>query len=126
MRILVADNEAKVRSALRLLLEQQPDLQVVGEVAETASLAATVRALQPDALLIDWELPGQPPAELVEALREMRPTLLIIALSGRSEARKSALRAGADGFVSKVEPPDRVLTVLNRLSAQVPGGGSQF
>lgn len=125
MRILVADNEAKVRSALILLLEQQPDLQVVGEVAETASLAATVRALRPDALLIDWELPGQPPAEIVEALREAHPTLCVIALSGRSEARKSAMHAGADGFVSKVEPPDCVLTILNRFGRRVPNGTSQ-
>lgn len=118
MRILVADNETKVRSALILLLEQQNDMEVVGEAAETASLLAMIRAAQPDALLIDWELPGQPPAEIVGALHEMVPTLLIVALSGRSEARKSALRAGADGFVSKVEPPDRVLTILNRLCAQ--------
>lgn len=112
MRVLLADDEARVRSALKLLLEQQPDLHVIGEAEESASLLAEVRATQPDAVLIDWELPGTPAAELVAVLQSLAPALLIVALSGRPEARQAALKAGADHFVSKVEPPERVLAAF--------------
>lgn len=113
MRVLLADDEARVRSALKLLLEQQPDLHVVGEAEESASLLAEVRATQPDAVLIDWELPGAPAAELIAALQSLAPALLIVALSGRPEARRAALQAGANYFISKVEPPERVLAAFN-------------
>lgn len=115
MRVLVADDEARVRSALKLLLELQPEVDVVGEAAECGALLAEVQAMQPDAVLMDWELPGMPGVDLISALHRLIPALLIVALSGRPEAYHAALRAGANGFVSKVEPPERVLAALNSL-----------
>jgi DNA-binding NarL/FixJ family response regulator len=127
MRILVADDQPKVRSALRLLLEQEPGLSVVGEAAETESLLAQAEATCPDLVLLDWELPSlqatdpsTPPTgseagsghRLLSALRALCPHLLVIALSGRPEARQAALAAGADAFVSKGDPPERLLTTL--------------
>ena len=58
MRIFLADDQAKARSALRLLLEQEPGLSVVGEATETEDLLAQVQRTQPDLVLLDWELPG--------------------------------------------------------------------
>ena len=56
MRILVADNQPKVRYALRVLLEHQPGLEVVGEVADGAALLAQVKATHPDVVLLHWRL----------------------------------------------------------------------
>jgi DNA-binding NarL/FixJ family response regulator len=116
MRIFLADDEARVRSALRLLLEQQPDLVVVGEAEAGAALLPEVGATQPDLLLVDWELPGPPVSSLVDALKELAPALIVVALSGRPESRRAAAQAGADGFVSKVDPPEKILGTLRRLS----------
>jgi DNA-binding NarL/FixJ family response regulator len=128
MKILLADDEAKVRSALRLLLEQQEGLKVVGEVERADGLMDEIGAVQPDALLLDWELPGlrdkiagAPGASKgrvswlgsLRALRALNPRLVVIALSGRPEARQTALDAGADAFVSKGDPPERLLAVVN-------------
>ena len=113
MRILLADDRAKVRSALRLLLEQEPGLSVVGEAASADELLAQVQTAGPDIVLLDWELPGRPAAEVVSALHECCPGLSVIALSGRPEARRAALAAGCDTFASKGDPPERLLAAVN-------------
>jgi DNA-binding NarL/FixJ family response regulator len=112
MRVLLADDQTKVRSALRLLLEQEPGLSVVGEAAEAEDLLAQVEVTQPDLVLLDWELPGLRTDDRLSALRALCPQLKVIALSGQPEARRAALSAGADAFVSKGEPPERLLAAL--------------
>ena len=121
MRVLLADDQSKVRSALRLLLEQQPGLSVVSEAAEAEDLLAQVEATQPDLVLLDWELPGLRADDRLPALRTRCPRLKVIALSGRPEARQAALTAGADAFVSKGEPPERLLTTLRAVGAGSTG-----
>lgn len=111
MRILLADDQAEVRSALRLLLGHEPELLVVGEVTAGAELLPEVRATRPDLVLLDWELPGLQRSQL-SALRTFRPHLLVVALSCRPEARHAALEAGADAFVSKGDPPERLLAAM--------------
>jgi len=114
MRVLLADDQPKVRSALRLLLEQDPDMNVVGEATKAEELLAQVGATHPDLLLLDWELPGLQPADpLLPVLRALCPHLSVIALSGRPEVYRAALAAGADAFVSKGDPPERLLSAVN-------------
>ena len=114
MRVLLADDEARVRSALKLLLEQQPNWVVIGEADGSAGLLAAVRATQPDAVVIDWELPDISTGELIADLRAIVPGLIIIALSGRPESRRAALQDGANCFICKVEPPDQAVAALVR------------
>jgi two-component system NarL family response regulator len=113
MRILLADDQPKVRFAMRVLLERQPGLKVVGEAVDAESLLAQVGARSVDLVLLDWELPGSRAVDLLSALREACPHLLVIALSGRSEARQVACLAGVDAFVSKTDPPERLLRAVN-------------
>ena len=113
MRVLLADDQTKVRSALRLLLEQEPGLSVVGEAAEAEDLLAQVGTECPDLVLLDWELPDQGGAATLAGLRAARPGLMVIALSGQPEARQAALAAGADAFVSKGDPPERLLAAVD-------------
>ncbi len=114
MRILLADDEPNVRSALRLLLEQEAGLTVVAEVENSKGLVSQLEADCPDLLLLDWELPGGKGGELIPALREKCPELVIIALSSRPEARRAALNAGAESFVSKGSPPQEVIAAVKR------------
>ena len=113
MRVLLADDQSKVRSALRLILEQQPDLNVLGEAVDAQGLLDWVRLVCPDVVLLDWELPGLPRHDLLSTLRARCPHLKVIALSGRPEARQAALAAGADAFVSKGDPPEQLLAAVN-------------
>lgn len=116
MRVLLADGQIKVRSALRLLLEHEPEIYVVGEAAEANSLLDQAKHTCPEIILLDYELPGQKIAQLLSALRGRCPNARIIALSGRPESRCGALRAGVDAFVSKGDPPDRLLATLSAMN----------
>ena len=137
MRVLLADDQAKVRSALRLVLEQQPGVHILGEAVDATGLLDWVKTARPDLVLLDWELPGLQAANpsidsgrvpstalrqaqdgssgqgLLPTLRELCPGMAVIALSGRPEARRAALDAGVDAFVSKGDPPERLLAAVN-------------
>lgn len=111
MRILLADNEPKVRFALRVLLERQPDISVVGDVINEADLLSQIDETQPDIVLLDWGLPG---LATLSQIRARFPSLSVIVLSGRPETRQKALSAGADAFVSKINPPEELLAAISQ------------
>ncbi len=123
MHVLIADDQAWLRSAMRLLLEQEPDLEVVGEAYDTRSLLQAAKALSPDLILVDWELPGLNPRaaepKFIRALCADDAHVQIIVLSGYSEAAQVALAAGADAFVSKGEPPEYLLYAVQRAQARL-------
>lgn len=137
MRILLADSQAKVRFALRVLLERQPGLEIVGEATSAEDLLAQTALSGADLLLLDWSIAGAV-AGLLVALRRDYPALGIIVLSGRPEARDVALAAGADAFVSKGDPPEHLLAAIAHgcvngdtstppvVSHQVSGGSSSM
>jgi DNA-binding NarL/FixJ family response regulator len=112
MRVLIADDQPQVRSALRLLLKQEPGMIVVGEAEDTQQALELSARQRPDLVLLDWELPKNAGQRLLPALRARCPHTKVVALSGRPEARKAALAAGADAFVSKGDPPERVLAAV--------------
>ena len=114
MRILLADSQVKVRFALRVLLDRQPGLDVVGEAASVDELLSRAAALCPDLVLLDWSVAAPLAAGLLLALRRECPGLGVIVLSGRPEAREAALGAGADDFVSKGNPPEHLLAAITR------------
>jgi DNA-binding NarL/FixJ family response regulator len=124
MRILIADDQVRVRQALRLLLSQQPGLRVIGEAADGEELLAQVGVKTADLALVDWELPGLVEAGGLPALRGLCPALQVVVLSGRPGVRSAARSAGADAFVSKGDPPESLLTALSRCGAMVKLGGT--
>jgi DNA-binding NarL/FixJ family response regulator len=112
MRILLADDQPKVRLGLRLLLEQEEWASVVGEAADAKSLLAQVEAVQPDLVLLDWSLHRSDRLDLLPALRDCCPGLAVVVLSGQPDAEQQALEAGADAFVSKADPPEQLLATI--------------
>ena len=112
MRILIADPQIPVRSALKMMLAQEPDFVVVAEASDSHELLAQIEVTHPNLVLLDWELPGQPIKTVLSALHALDPQPRVIVLCGRSEAQQPALSAGADAFVSKTDPPSRLLTAI--------------
>ena len=115
MRVLIVDNQAKVRRALRVRLEQDSQVQIVGEASEVQGLWLQLQRTAPELALLDGDLPGLTLSELLPALRRANPELRVIILSTRPEAGSTALAAGADGFLSKTEPPERLLEVIREV-----------
>lgn len=113
MRILLADDQPKIRFALRLLLEREPGLSVVGEAEDVESLMNQIEISHPDLVLLDWELPKTKRENALCSLRKVYPNVEVVILSGRLEAKKVALASGANAFVSKGDPPERLLAAVN-------------
>lgn len=116
MRILLAVGGSAARFALCTLLEQRPGWLVVGEVSSADQLPRKIDDEKPDVILVDWDLPELKVPDLFQALHQQYPQMSIIVLSGRPEFRKKAFAAGADAFVSKVDPPDRLLDAISSIS----------
>jgi DNA-binding NarL/FixJ family response regulator len=116
MRILLADDQTKVRFALRVLLERQTGFQVVGEAVDAKDLFGQVEASCPEVVLLDWELPGLE-QESLASLRRICPEVVVIALSGQLDVRQAAVTAGASAFVCKCDPPQRLLRTIAETTA---------
>ena len=114
MRILIADDQPNVRSALRLLLEEETAPTTVTEAGNVAELITQIEASCPDLVFLDWELPGKNSVALISLIKAICPKVFVIALSSRPEARQAALKDGADDFVSKGSPPHHVLASVSK------------
>jgi DNA-binding NarL/FixJ family response regulator len=111
VRVLVADDDADTRSAIRLLLDEEPDLNVAADCETVVGLVERVQCSQSDVVLIDWDLAG----DELQRLRAAVPDCRVVALSCRPEQQAQALRGGADSFVCKGDPPEALLQVLRGL-----------
>jgi DNA-binding NarL/FixJ family response regulator len=106
MRVFLADSQADVRSALRLLL-QDINMEVVGEAADWPTTMTQASKANPGMLLIEWDL--IPIDSSLLELRATCPAAVVIVLISHLDARhQAALSAGADSFISKGDTPDRV------------------
>ena len=115
MRILIADDEPRVRSALRLLLRQESDSSEIYEAGDGEAMMRCAAKRHLDLVIMDWNLPKTGGYTALKALRAAQPDVAIIVLNSRSETRHTALATGADAFVSKGDPPERLLATIAML-----------
>lgn len=114
IQILLADDNYDLLSALRLLLETRFEIKLIVEARDMEHVLAQVEDTHPDLLILDWELPGRPIRGRIDVLKTMMPGIKIIITSARPETRTIALAEGADDFVSKSDPPAKILEVVQK------------
>jgi DNA-binding NarL/FixJ family response regulator len=120
-RLLIADDQVEIRSAMRLLLDYTLGVTTVDEAADASALIRLAVDGRPGLVLLDWELPGQPGDSLVRALQAARADMPIVVLSSKPEVRAAALEAGAVAFVSKGDPPEvLVQTITDHMPQSSP------
>jgi DNA-binding NarL/FixJ family response regulator len=131
IKLMIADDDAKVRSAINLLLDQDRVCwQVIAEVCNVNELFLMVEQEKPQMLLLDWELPEdrcgnkRPPyfclKDRIHHLLELNSEMYIIVLSSKPQVKSEALEAGANDFVSKGDPPEIFLNALYAIYEKPP------
>ena len=117
--VVIADDQAVVRGGLRLILESQDDIRVVGEAADGAEALVLIRELDPDVVLMDIRMPE---LDGIEATRRVAHTgasshVLILTTYGMEESVYDALKAGAAGFLTKTASPQRLIEATRVVAA---------
>jgi DNA-binding NarL/FixJ family response regulator len=116
VNLLIGDAQPRVRFGLRVLLEQHPGWHVTGEAENARALLDQIHLGCPDLVLLDWELPGMPAQELLAVIRRACPRLGVVLMSGNYDLRQVALKAGADVFAYKADPPENLLELIRGLA----------
>jgi CheY-like chemotaxis protein len=112
-RILLADSNPTLRSALALLLETRLNAQVVGQVSSMEGLLCEAAATHPDVIIVGLELPGEPAQGRMLALREKAPRASILLASVCPESVN--LTEGTDAFLCETDPPETILNTIQKL-----------
>jgi two-component system response regulator DesR len=118
IRILLADDQALVRSALAALLELEDDFEVVAQVGRGDEVVAAARDTQPDVALLDIEMPGLDGLAAAAALTHEVATcrVIIVTTFGRPGYLRRAMESGALGFVVKDAPAEQLADAIRRVS----------
>ncbi len=118
IRLLLADDEAMVRRGLRLVLETEDDLQVVGEAADGYEAIEEANRLHPDVVLMDVRMPRLDGVEACRRLVEQSGTKVVVLTTfDLDEHLFSAVRAGASGFLLKASPPEELVAAIRAAHA---------
>jgi DNA-binding NarL/FixJ family response regulator len=118
VRVLVADDHAAIRAGLRLMLETDPAITVVGEAGDGAAAVTNARALRPDVVLMDIRMPGTDGIEATRTITgEGLADVLVLTTFDLDEYVFGALRAGAAGFLLKSTEAAALLDAVRRVAA---------
>lgn len=120
MRIFLACADERLRIALVLLFDTKPGMIVVGITDGLERLAAQIEASLPDVLVLEWDQTLLILAELINEIRQLDSSPVIIYLSAEPEAAEAMLDAGVDYFIVKNAPPDELITILDDLQTSKP------
>jgi DNA-binding NarL/FixJ family response regulator len=114
MHVLLASEHPDLRLSIELLLSQEPGVSIVGSASETEGLLALIKSTNPDIVILDWDLPGRPVAELLAKKSISRDRTRFIVLCTRPELKNQARQAGADFCLVKGDTPDELLAVVQQ------------
>jgi DNA-binding NarL/FixJ family response regulator len=111
IRVLIVDDQALVRAGFRMILEAQPDIEVVGEAENGLKAIESARSLRPDVVLMDIRMPGLDGIEATKRLTAMglKAHVVILTTYDLDEYVFDALAAGATGFLLKHVPPEELV-----------------
>jgi two-component system response regulator DesR len=119
IRVLLAEDQTMVRGALASLIELEPDIEVVAQVARGDEVTAAALASEPDVALLDIEMPGITGLDAADQLRDALPNcrVLILTTFGRPGYLRRAMEGGAAGFLLKDAPASELAAAIRRAVA---------
>ncbi|GAT65069.1 response regulator transcription factor [Planomonospora sp. ID91781] len=114
IRIVIADDQAMVRAGLKLVVESEPGMEVVGEAADGLEAVAVARRTRPDIVLMDISMPRMDGLTAARQLLDQPdpPRVVMLTTFDTDENLYAALRAGTSGFLLKVSPPEQLVEAV--------------
>ena len=118
IRVLLVDDQSLLRMGFRLILEAEPDLEVVGEAADGATGISMASSLHPDVVLMDVRMPGMDGIQATAAITASRSSkVLILTTYDLDQYVFAGLKAGASGFLLKDAPPEELTSAIRTVAA---------
>jgi DNA-binding NarL/FixJ family response regulator len=119
IKVVIADDQRMLRAGLRMVIETEPDMTVVGEAGDGAEAVALARRVRPDVVLMDIAMPRQDGLSATAALLSgpNPPRVIVLTTFDTDENLYRALRAGASGFLLKVSSPEHLITAIRVVAA---------
>jgi DNA-binding NarL/FixJ family response regulator len=119
IRVLIADDQALLRSGFRMILDAQADIEVVGEASDGSEAIRLAEELRPDIVLMDVRMPDLDGLEATRRLtaREDAPKVVMLTTFDTAEVVYEAMQAGASGFLVKDLPPEQLASGIRTVAA---------
>jgi len=117
IKIVIIDDHPLMRKGLAMSLESEADIRVAAQAASAEDGLGIIEAEDPDLVVVDISLPGMSGIELVKQVQAIRPEMKTLVVSRHDEAlyAERAIRAGAKGYVMKLEAPDVMIKAVRRV-----------
>ena len=114
IRLVLVDDHEMVRTGLRMLLESQPDIKIIGEASNAEQALSLVSKLQPDVVVMDITLPDMSGIEATRQIKASHPAIAVVALTIHEDEQYffEMLQAGASGYVPKRAAPDDLISAI--------------
>ncbi len=127
IRILLVDDQSSVRRGLKMRLQLEPDIMVVGEAEDGESALRATADLEPDVMVLDYEMPGMDGIETTRALTTAHSPVSVVMLSihDNQVAKSAAASAGVHSFIAKHEPSEHLLAAIRAAAANARQKESQ-
>ena len=119
IRIVLIDDHTLVRTGLRLIIDKQPDMEIVAEADDGESGFAQIRRLAPDVALVDVHMPGVSGVEVTQRVRrsKLATQVVILTMIGEAPFPRRLLEAGASGYLTKGCPADELVRAIRSVAA---------
>lgn len=119
LRILLADDHVTVRHGLKLLIDSQPDMEVVAEASDGSTAVQRARDSKPDVIVMDISMPEMNGLAATRKLKQLQPDVAIVTLTRHADDAylQELLRAGVSGYVLKQSPPTELLHAIRAAAA---------
>jgi DNA-binding NarL/FixJ family response regulator len=119
MRIILADHHSQALWALKVLIDEELEMKLVGEALDADGLLRIARINTADLILMDSELPGCYIEDLITSLHALIPRPIVVVMGSHSEYSTMLLKAGADSFVSKTDQTSWLIRHLHKYTIRV-------
>ena len=124
MRILIAEPHHQVRWALLTIIQEQPEIILVGEAKDSETLLDEAKRTDPDLVMLSWALPGQSGPDHLASLRTLHRRPKVIVLGSKLENEEMVLEVDTEVFVETGSPPNQLFNALQAMQKTVDSAGS--